>query len=329
MNSMGEQIKSSEGSPKSSDIDLPDPDSTPRPSIGDARPALAFHPSDSSLEAQQSEAKWPRSWRAYTCLFACFLLMFNSWGLVNAYGTFSSFYSDESLAHVDQIQLNIIGSTQSALVLLFSSLVGRLLDANHSGAVVRTGAFLVPFGMFMLSIAHPSSGGVSANYATIWVTQGLVVGLGMACFFVSSSQSRSLSHTPSKLLIVLVAATWFPNRKGLAVGFVACGASIAGVVYPSMTRYLINSMGFNNAVRMVATLVAVTAIFSVIFARPNPAHRHRKPPKWLALETWIDMDALHNKTFRYFTIAVAFLFFGFYPVFFNLEEVSGLHQHPL
>lgn len=122
------------------------------------------------------------------------------------------------------------------------------------------------------------------------------------------------------MLTEIVAATWFPNRKGLAVGFVACGASIAGVVYPTMTRYLIESMGFNNAVRIVATLVTLTALYSLTFATPNPEHFHHKPQSFRALKTWIDTDALKNKAFIWFTFAVAFMFFGFYPVFFNLEE---------
>jgi MFS transporter, MCT family, solute carrier family 16 (monocarboxylic acid transporters), member 10 len=118
-----------------------------------------------------------------------------------------------------------------------------------------------------------------------------------------------------------VAATWFPNRKGLAVGFVACGASVAGVVYPTMTRYLIDALGFVNAVRLVAGLVAITSLYTLIFSTPNPAHVHPRPQSYRALKTWIDIEAFRNKAFIWFTIAVAFLFFGFYPVFFNLEEV--------
>ncbi|KAF2122041.1 major facilitator superfamily domain-containing protein [Lophiotrema nucula] len=266
----------------------------------------------SSLESHHdNEPNWPRSWRAYACWLGCFFLMFNSWGLVNAYGTFASFYVGNTLRDKDQLELNLIGSTQSFLVLLFSAPVGRLLDAGHFRWVVGTGAFLVPFGMFMLSVAHPNNDLALANYAHIWITQGFVVGLGMACYFVSSSQ---------------IAATWFPNRKGLAVGFVACGASVAGVIYPTMTRYLIDAMGFNDAVRLVAAVVTVTSIFSLIFATPNPVHVHPRPQSYRALGTWIDKDALKNTTFIWFSAAVAFLFFGFYPVFFNLEEwaaVSG------
>jgi hypothetical protein len=145
----------------------------------------------SSIESHHdNEPNWPRSWRAYACWLGCFFLMFNSWGLVNAYGTFASFYVGNSLRNNDQLELNLIGSTQSFLVLLFSAPVGRLLDAGHFRAVVATGAFLVPFGMFMLSVAHPKGDNALASYVNIWVTQGFVVGLGMACYFVSSSQSK-------------------------------------------------------------------------------------------------------------------------------------------
>ncbi|KAH7378786.1 major facilitator superfamily domain-containing protein [Pyrenochaeta sp. MPI-SDFR-AT-0127] len=251
------------------------------------------------------EPDWPQSWRAYACLLGCFFLMFNSWGLVNAYGTWSSYYVGHSLRGVDQLELNLIGSTQSFLVLFFSNPVGRLLDAGYFRIVIGCGTFLVPFGLFMLSVVHPSNVAATVSYGPIWATQGLVVGLGMGTFFVSSSQ---------------VASTWFPKRRGLAVGYVACGASVAGVIYPAMLRYLIDALGFNNAVRCVAGLTTVTCIYSFIFCTPSPSHDHHEPKSWSAIRTWFDTDAFKNKAWCWFTVAVAFMFFGFYPIFFNLEE---------
>lgn len=125
---------------------------------------------------------WPEGWRPWVCLFGCFLLMFNSWGLVNAYGTFASYYSMDHLKGRSTILLNLIGSTQSFIVLISSFVAGRLLDAGHSRKLIALGAVLVTIGMFALS-AVPTG-----NYGAIWATQGLVVGLGMACFFVTSSQ---------------------------------------------------------------------------------------------------------------------------------------------
>lgn len=148
----------------------------------------ASHPAP--LQALDDEPTWPKTWRAYACLLGCFFLMFNSWGLVNAYGTWSSYYVGNSLRGVNQLQLNLIGSTQCFIVLALSNPVGRLLDAGYFRQVIGVGSFLVPFGLFMLSVAHPSHGD-KANFGTIWATQGLVVGLGMAPFFVSSSQGKS------------------------------------------------------------------------------------------------------------------------------------------
>ncbi len=89
-----------------------------------------------------------------------------------------------------------------------------------------------------------------------------------------------------------------------------------------MLRYMILALGFNNAVRCVAGLTTITCLFSFIFCTPNPQHEHHAPKSWLAKHTWFDPDAKKNKAFWWFTAAIAFMFFGFYPVFFNLEEVG-------
>jgi hypothetical protein len=90
-----------------------------------------------------------------------------------------------------------------------------------------------------------------------------------------------------------------------------------------MLRYLIEALGFVNAIRCVAGLTALTCLFSFIFASPNPAHAPHEPKKWLSKRTWFDTDVKDNKPFWWFTAAVAFMFFGFYPVFFNIEEVRS------
>jgi MCP family monocarboxylic acid transporter-like MFS transporter 10 len=146
-------------------------------------------PRSSSLD--DDEPDWPTTWRAYACLLGCFFLMFNSWGLVNAYGTWSSYYVGHSLRTVDQLELNLIGSSQCFLVLLLSNPVGRLLDAGYFRHVIGFGTVLVPLGLFILSAVHPTDVEAIASFGPIWATQGLVVGLGMAPFFVSSSQGMS------------------------------------------------------------------------------------------------------------------------------------------
>lgn len=117
--------------------------------------------------------------------------MFNSWGIVNAYGTYASYYMQHLLPGQDILLFNLIGSTQSFIVLLLSAPVGRLLDAGNHRKLLITGSVLVILGQYLLSVCVGNGGYGQGKYGLIWLTQGFITGLGMSCFFVSSSQGMS------------------------------------------------------------------------------------------------------------------------------------------
>ena len=174
-----------------------------------------FQSSDSTSNSirveDTSEPAWPKGWRPWGSLFGCFLLMWNSWGLVNAYGTFSSYYQQHLLPGKDLLLWNLVGSTQCFVVLLCSLIVGRIADADHSRFLMGLGGVSITAAMFVLSTVNGDGGQGQGNYIAIWAVQGLFQGLGMSCFFVTSSQ---------------VAATWFGKRTPVAIGIVASGASV-------------------------------------------------------------------------------------------------------
>lgn len=147
--------------------------------------SLSQHVSQTSW---QDGPKWPKDWRAYRCLLGGFLLMFNSWGIVNTYGTFSSYYSQNILSGQDTELLSLIGSTECFLVLILSGPVGRLLDADYSRILICIGTVLTGLGFFMLSIVDIAHDSQTRIFSMIWLTQAFTAGLGMACFFVTSSQ---------------------------------------------------------------------------------------------------------------------------------------------
>jgi len=107
--------------------------------------------------------------------------------------------------------LSLIGSTQSFLVLLFSGIVGRLLDAGFHRSIAITGSSLLTIGTLTLSWTSGSGRQGEGNYGLIWLTSAFIAGLGEACFFVFSSQN---------------AAAWFPRSKSPAVGFTSSGAAL-------------------------------------------------------------------------------------------------------
>ena len=225
--------------------------------------------------------------------------------MVNTYGTFQSYYKVHLLHNRDTTQITLIGGTQSFCILLASFVTGRLLDAGHHRLLSVTGGVLTTFGMFMLSLCGGNGGRSEGNYLAIWLTQGLTVGLGMSCMFVMSSQ---------------VVATWFVKKRGLAVGITASGASIAGLVYPILFKYVLADYGFATAVRYFSIVVGVTSFIAVFCANPNPAAVIRVPEKWLKAEVWFDKTAFDRRPYVWFVATMCLVFLGFYPVFFNLER---------
>ncbi|KAF1812724.1 MFS general substrate transporter [Eremomyces bilateralis CBS 781.70] len=266
---------------------------------------------EEELQKFLSSTEWPKQWKAWGSLFGCFFLMFNSWGLVNAYGTFSSHYMQHLMPNRNLLQLSTIGSTESFLILIFSGIVGRVVDAGMARQLTIIGSIFVTMGMLSLAFCAGDGKFGQGNFTSIWVCQGLLQGLGMSCFFVSSSQ---------------IGSSWFPSvRKSFVVGVVASGASIAGFVYPILTKFLLGPLGWRNTILCVWAVVLVTCIVSCIFCVPNPLHMKRRPEKWQTWRAFVDLDAFHHRGFNCLTAATCFMFFGFYVVFFNLEEWAALH----
>lgn len=110
--------------------------------------------------------------------------MFNSWGLVNAYGTYQSYYKQHLLPAQSNATLNLVGALQCFIVLGLSMVVGRILDAGHFYRLTITGGILVTLASFLLSIRA-----ITLQYGSILAVQGVLMPLGMACMFVPSSQS--------------------------------------------------------------------------------------------------------------------------------------------
>ena len=168
---------------------------------------------DPQQSVNDAPETWPTDWRAYTSLFGCFLQMFNSWGIVNAYGTYASYYMLTLLPKEDLLRVNLVGATQCFVILFLSAVTGRFLDAGHFKELLILGTFLLGLGSFLLSVMNGGGEYDEGNFGLIWLTQGFLMGLGMACFFVSSSQSTWV-HTTVTLHITNNAQLLLPGFAG-------------------------------------------------------------------------------------------------------------------
>lgn len=143
--------------------------------------------------------------RAWLVVAGAFFVWFNSWGAINAFGSFQTFYQLGLLQSYSPSDIAWIGSVQNFLVLFVGFLSGPLYDAGYGNYLLGVGGLLNVFGMGMLSL--------SKEYYQVFLSQGICVGLGWG-----------LSFTPAASL----PSRFFRNKLALATGLASAGTGIGG-----------------------------------------------------------------------------------------------------
>jgi len=148
-------------------------------------------------------------------------------------------------------KVSLVPTAFSLAVGLVSPLIGYLLDRLEARIVVCAGAILAIAGL--LTASHSVTiGSMVAAY--------IAMGLGVsAATFIPAS---------------LVAANWFQDKRGLAVGVVVAGASASGITMPPLADHLIRNFGIGPTFITLAVPIAALVIPFVLFVvrtRPEGA----------------------------------------------------------
>ncbi|KAL9055174.1 MAG: hypothetical protein Q9206_003244 [Seirophora lacunosa] len=262
-------------------------------------------PQSSSAASTSTVPDWPRSWKAYAGLVSGFFMMFNCWGMVNAYGAFMGLYSEHLLTRSTDLQLSLIGATECFLLLFPSVFAGRLLDARRHYYLGFTGFLLLFLGYFLLSFTGRQGFKDQGTYSLVWLTSGLMAGLGMTCFFTYSSHN---------------VIQWFPRKRYIAAGITSAGAGAGGIIYPLAFKFLVSSRGFPTGVRILSSIVAGTTLIAFILGAPCADVPRRSIGPVFHASTWIDKRAWKSRPYVLYVIAVSLVYGGFYSLAFHVTE---------
>ncbi|CAG8953951.1 hypothetical protein HYFRA_00010912 [Hymenoscyphus fraxineus] len=171
-----------------------------------------------------------------------FCVFFNTWGLVNSFGVFQTFYQSDFLVAQSPSNISWVGSLQTFLILVGAGLVGPLFDRGYLRILIQLGTFLVVFGMMMLSLC--------TQYWQVFLSQGLTVGLGLGCLFLPS---------------VAVLAHYFSKRKSAALGIASAGGSLGGIIYPIVFEQLESRVGFPWTIRIMSFMILAIIVTPLLF----------------------------------------------------------------
>ena len=155
---------------------------------------------------------------AWLQVVAGHLMCFVTWGLITSFGVFQSYY-EETLGRAPSA-ISWIGTVQIFTLLVVGTFSGRASDAGLVHEAVCVGTFLIVLGIFMTSL--------STQYYQLFLSQGICVGLGMGILYMPG---------------LSVPASYFKEKKSLAVAIIASGAGSGGLVYPAIVQQLLPRVG--------------------------------------------------------------------------------------
>ncbi|CAG9986896.1 unnamed protein product [Clonostachys byssicola] len=221
--------------------------------------------------------------RAWMCVLGAHLVVLNTWGVINSFGVFQSYYVEALSRSPPDIAW--IGSIEIFFLFSIGTFTGRLTDGGFFHPIAIFGAVLVVTGTLVTSAC--------TQYWQIFLAQGVCVGLGNGCLFCPS---------------IALVSTYFQKRRSIAIGVVACGSTTGGVIFPSIARELLPRIGFAWTIRVIGLVQAVSLVVALA------SLKSRIPPRRTG--SLVEWAAFKEMEYSYYAIGAFLSFWGTFVAFF-------------
>lgn len=162
--------------------------------------------------------------RAWATVVLCHFALFTTFGWTQAYGVLQTHYM--SALNLPSSSTSWIGSLSACLMLVMSTVSGRLTDAGYFHQTLFIGTCLQILGFFATSVAD--------TYWQLMLSHGVCIGLGGGLVFCPAMS---------------IVGTYFAKKRSLALAICAIGNSVGGLVFAAILQNMIPSVGFGWAMR--------------------------------------------------------------------------------
>ncbi|KAJ3516184.1 hypothetical protein NLJ89_g1278 [Agrocybe chaxingu] len=175
------------------------------------------------------------------------LAVATTFGYANSFGVYQDLYTRSHTASASAISW--IGSTQLFFLLVGALPGGKLLDMGYFRHTTLVGSVTYVFCLFMVSLCDPQ------KYYQLYLAQGLGMGIGSGLLYVPA---------------LAVQSHHWRARRAFAMGIVASGSSIGGLMFPIILNQLFkSSLGFEWGVRVSAFVVLAMLIGANLLMTPK------------------------------------------------------------
>ncbi|KAF6807594.1 major facilitator superfamily transporter [Colletotrichum musicola] len=219
----------------------------------------------------------PDTARSWMIAVLAHLIIFSTWGFVNAFGVFQTYYVRD-MRIGDDTAVAWIGSTQVFLLFCTGVLSGRALDAGYYRVVFVLGSVTYLVGVFALSVCR--------EYWQVFLAHAICIGVGFGAVF-----------SPT----VALTGTYFQKHKSLALGLVTIGSATGGMAFAAIAAQMMPKVGFGWTVRTMG------------FVQLGISLPHTAPRQSGSLIEW---SALRNLPYSLTLLGAFFLFWAVYLGFY-------------
>ncbi|EME88574.1 uncharacterized protein MYCFIDRAFT_129398 [Pseudocercospora fijiensis CIRAD86] len=248
---------------------------------------MAYHTHHNSKENEQSLETSEEFATASggPVIAAASAVLFVGVGYTNTYGVFQDYYQEVLFPSIPPEKLIVVGSVASSLYFILGALTGRFADLLGYRISLLLGSALMIGAMFAAS--------VSRTYTEIFLSQGLMFGIGLAFVYMPATS---------------ISAQYFGSQHGLANGVVVSGGALGGCILPYCVQIMLGRFGLAATFRILGYLATGILIPSILVLRAK-VHRSRS-------RKMIDLVLLKDKRFVWTLVGCTVAMAGFLPRYF-------------
>jgi MFS family permease len=193
--------------------------------------------------------------QAWLQVLIAHLVIFNTWGYINLFGVFQTYYL--STLEQSPLQISWIGSVQVFLLFFIGTFSGRAIDAGYFRHTFVIGTVLILLGVFTTLVC--------TQYWQLFLAQGVCTGIGNGLLFCPT---------------LAILPIYFNKKRVIVVRLAASGTTTGGIIIPGIFEALLPRVGFGWTLCVLGLIMLVFQVVYFLLART------RVPPCSPSLSSW-------------------------------------------
>lgn len=256
-------------------------------------------------EAQESNnvfehdvEEFPEGGFGWLVVLAEWLIMACTFGMVNSFGIYQTYYQTEAFPDETAFKISVIGALQPFCIYIFAIPTVTMMHYLGSRVTVGIGALIQVFSFMMMSL--------TTDLWQLFITQGLLFGMGGGIIYLTG---------------MTVVMQWFKKKRAMAMGIVSSGSSLGGVYWPIAVRRLIKEVGFAWTNRIIGFIYIPLGVIMVLFLKSRLPLKHEIAPNSPITKRifMLKLSVLNDWRFLTLTFSNFIGMFGLFPGLFYID----------